>query len=435
MANDSVDEVELMDSYSSDDDCTSDGCIEKDETRRDNLYDTSSYPLVLNDEILDKVLKQPARRVNDTIESVRLNQIGPSEYALNTNKGVDLDYVVGRGVGTSTYENRHEIDTHLRMLSHIDSLDKNLAGASSFLPSVTLDCTGTTEDATYAIEDIPNNLNPDRAEVLLLSNLRHCVAARVFHSRDGDVNGVDAGNPTTAESSSTGTVTDDDDVCNDARIKDVVTALNLRCCRGEDCRYKRHYFSHLGICGPVMLPNSIFTLLKFMPHAITNPTLWDAWLDALTVGLHRYIQKGKKVNDPAHTGSVDAHNMGKDENTSRDDELIFTCICCVLTKQTEFAVLRDDSLLPFKNSDGTIPPGATASKCRIGNSKFRYVLFSLRDPIKYGVSFGPTRTDNNFAQDCLGLGKRQVRDIHVNFSQYNITKDELDGLYVVKTLE
>lgn len=382
-----------------------------------HTYDDSSYPLVLNDEIIDRVLMQPCKHINDTIESIKVDRVGTDEYALNTNKGVDLDHVVQKGAGVCTYENRNEVDAHIRVLNHIDRLDKTLAGVT-MLPDVVLDCTGTTQDVTYAIEDIPANLNPDRSERLFLSNVRHCISAKIFATQHG------AG---------------DYMLTPDKRIDDIKLALDLRCCRGEDCRYKSHDFPDVGTCGPVLLPNAIVSTLKFLPHAVTNPTLWNALIDSLTAGLHRYIQKAKKVNDKNNRGHPGADNMGKDENPSRDDEMIFSCVCCVLTKQMEYAVLRDNRLLPLKKKDRRSSNGyhkdATAVQCRWANSKFRFVLFSVCNPIKYGVSFRNDRAEINFAHDHLGLGKREVCDIKANFSIYNIERDKKDNNYVVKVMD
>ena len=349
---------------------------------------------------------------------------GAHEYSVSTHKGTDLDRVIkGPGGNTTqssqvlntTFENKDEVKKHLRLLKHIDRLDETLSGATN-LPDILLDCSGdlNTADTTYCIEDLAINLNPDRAHRLFLSNIPHVIPRRLYSG-----SGCGAGDS------------------DDSKVRDIVNALELKCCNGENCTYKTHYLPQVICPGPVILPNSAVASLKYMLHTVTNVEEWNAFLESMIAGLHRYIAKFKKINEPSGLGyhPSAANNLAKDDNPSRDHEGLFVCACCLFTRVAQFAMERDNRLLPHNLRRSNMDKGI-AVRCQVPNGGKRYILFSTLAPTRYGVSFGSSsRHEENYAHDHLGINNREVVYMNVNFAVYRIERNPGDNKYVVRIVD
>lgn len=362
----------------------------------------------VTESLLDRVLRDPAERVRNTLNQVRLEPLPSSadkntEFSLVSSKGLDLN------AENFTYGNPGEVEMHKRVLENLDEImgitDHNC------LPNVLLDCQANSavSNTIYAVEDIPFNLNLDRAERYFLSNINS-----IFHSL------------LNTRSSGEG-----DEMPSEARletvaIKEITQALRLRCSRGENCSYKTHYFPTYESPGPVVLPNNVTYLLKYGQLMATSVHSWMEILDWLVIACRKYIDKAKSivgVSDVDEKGDPNANNLCKEDNPSRDEEGIFICVCCLLSDQSRHVARRDPSL---------VNRYCDQKEKAIADYPFRFKLVSYTSPIKYGVSFGHERVDVNYATDYMGLNARTVVQIEANFSVYSLMQDPHDGWMVVK---
>lgn len=409
------------------------------------------------EKLFNTILFQPAQRVSDCIEPVRVQQndlphepVVSSSYSVVTDKACDND-APRAGI-------KSELDTYYRLLKHLDDKDTN-TNQDANLPDVRLECRdhSVTRNCTYSIDDLQFQLNPDRASVFFEPNVKALMKkilgndnAKLHPSKDN------------IEYRDTMML-----------VNQIIAALNVKCSAGKACSFYSHYFPRLRLYGPVVMPNSVVTLIKHVTHLCTSIDAFNNYLDLMTSVLSPYIRKSKQqiaAVHPNYMSSGTAQGAGGDqqagtsETVSKEEDSMIVCICCLFTKQQLNAFQLDPThLTNIIDGGGGLTTATPSGLSLLGkiDQNFKYKLISSCKPpkpkkkkSKYTTTtasqlskaeklwksgttgdvlhLGESYVDVNYIGDALNINPRVVIDlVDVDLSAFQIKKSALDGLYRV----
>lgn len=263
----------------------------------------------------------------------------------------------------------------------------------------------------------------------------------------------------------------------DGNVQSIMRGLDLKCCMGEECYFYRKYFPHLEMYGPVALPNSIVSMVTDFPQLVTCSSMLDKYLDVLSSNLRPYtekynmisqqrlskLKKQKKTHpstasyyDPSLLDDMSsykcANNLARDENVVKDDECIFRCICCIMVEIQHNAAIRDvtdltgDTIIMENREKCSLATTASSTddahddhvdvdEVKRRQKMFRLRLIGFNNADAYGLHFSAYHNDSNYAHDHMNINPNTVTELEsVDFSLYLVTRDPLDKLYNVSTV-